>query len=432
MGLEVFERIESEVRGYVRNFPVVFDRAEGSYLYDTAGEAYLDFFAGASVLNYGHNHPELRQVLIDYIASGRITHSLDMASQAKEDFLLAFRERILGPRGLDHKVQFPGPTGTNSVEAALKLARKVKGREKILSFTNAFHGMTLGALAVTGNAFKRAGAGVPLTHSDSMPYFDYFGDEIDTIEFIDRMLSDQGSGIDLPAAAIVETVQAEGGVNVASLDWLKRLEELCRRYDMLLILDDIQMGCGRTGKFFSFEDAGIVPDIICQSKSISGYGLPMALTLVRPEHDIWEPGEHNGTFRGHNLAFITATRALELFWSDDALSREVERKGAVIRDGLQRLVDKYPAANGTVRGRGMMQAIAFENSDMAGTVSKHAFQHRLIIETSGPEGEVLKLMPPLTTADSDIARGLDIVERALVEALSLEGRDPSPVRVIYD
>ncbi|MEX0731484.1 MAG: diaminobutyrate--2-oxoglutarate transaminase [Aquisalimonadaceae bacterium] len=432
MGLEVFERIESEVRGYVRNFPVIFDRAEGSYLYDTDGNAYLDFFAGASVLNYGHNHPELRKVLIDYIGSGRITHSLDMASTAKEAFLLAFRKYILEPRGLEHKIQFPGPTGTNSVEAALKLARKVKGREKILSFTNAFHGMTLGALAVTGNAFKRAGAGLPLTHSDSMPYYGYFGEEVDTLEYIDRLLSDQGSGVDLPAAAIVETVQAEGGVNVASLDWLKRLEQLCDRYDMLLILDDIQMGCGRTGKFFSFEDAGLVPDIICQSKSISGYGLPMALTLVKPEYDIWEPGEHNGTFRGHNLAFVTATRALELFWRDDELTNEVERKGQVIRESLQQLVDKYPEVNGKVRGRGMMQAIAFENSDMAGTVSKHAFEHKLIIETSGPEGEVLKLMPPLTTDDTDIAKGLAIIEQAVIEAISLHGGDPTPVRAIYD
>src|SRR5690554_1450387 len=265
MSLEAFEQIESTVRGYVRNFPVVFDTAEGSYLYDIDGKAYLDFFAGASVLNYGHNHPELQKALIEYISRNGLTHSLDMASTAKAAFLETFKRRILEPRGLPHKVQFPGPTGTNSVEAALKLARKVKGREKVMSFTNAFHGMTLGALSVTGNAFKRGGAGLPLTHSDSMPYYGYFGDEVDTIEYIDRLLADQGSGVDLPAGVIVETVQAEGGINVADLGWLKRLEALCRRYDMLFIVDDIQMGCGRTGKFFSFEEAGVEPDIICLS-----------------------------------------------------------------------------------------------------------------------------------------------------------------------
>jgi diaminobutyrate-2-oxoglutarate transaminase len=432
MNLQAFERIESEVRGYVRNFPVMFDRAEGSYLYDAEGKPYLDFFAGASVLNYGHNHPELRQVLIDYIAAGRITHSLDMASRAKADLLTTFQQRILATRGLNYKLQFPGPTGTNCVEAALKLARKVKGREKVISFTNAFHGMTLGSLAVTGNAFKRSGAGVPLTMSDSMPFCNYFGEELDTIEYIDRLLADQGSGVDLPAAVIVETVQAEGGVNVADFEWLQRLQALCRAHDMLLIVDDIQMGCGRTGKFFSFEDAGLDPDIVCLSKSISGYGLPMALTLMKPEYDVWEPGEHNGTFRGHNLAFVTATRAIELFWCDDALTREVERKGAMINQELQKLADKHPDAEASVRGRGMMQAIVFANSAMAGTVSKHAFEHGLIVETSGPEGEVLKLMPPLTTADEDLHKGLAIIDTAIAEALELHGGDAVPVRAIYD
>jgi diaminobutyrate-2-oxoglutarate transaminase len=432
MSLEAFERIESEVRGYVRNFPVMFDRAEGSYLYDTDGKAYLDFFAGASVLNYGHNHPELQKVLVEYITRNGITHSLDMASTAKERFLTTFEQRILKPRNMDYKLQFPGPTGTNSVEAALKLGRKVKGREKILSFTNAFHGMTLGSLSVTGNAFKRSGAGLPLTHSDSMPYYNYFGDEVDTIEYIDRLLSDQGSGYDLPAAAIVETVQAEGGVNVADMDWLQRLQAICRQYDMLLILDDIQMGCGRTGKFFSFEEAGLEPDIVCLSKSISGYGLPMALTLVKPEYDIWEPGEHNGTFRGHNLAFVTAARAIELFWSDDKLSREVERKGRLIHEALQKLAAKYPDEQGVVRGRGMMQAICFADPEMAGTVSKHAFEHGLVIETSGPAGEVLKLMPPLTISDADIEKGLKIIDTAMAEALDLGGRDSVPVHGVLD
>ncbi|RFA29164.1 diaminobutyrate--2-oxoglutarate transaminase [Alkalilimnicola ehrlichii] len=432
MSLEVFEQIESEVRGYVRNFPVVFDRAEGVYLYAVDETPYLDFFSGASVLNYGHNHPELRQPLLDYIAAGRITHSLDMASRAKEMFLREFKARILEPRGLPHKVQFPGPTGTNSVEAALKLARKVKGREKIMSFTNAFHGMTLGSLSVTGNAFKRSGAGLPLTHSDSMPFCHYFGDDFDTIEYIDRLLADQGSGVDLPAAAIVETVQAEGGINVADFDWLRRLEALCRQHDMLLILDDIQMGCGRTGKFFSFEDAGINPDIICLSKSISGYGLPLALTLVKPEYDIWEPGEHNGTFRGHNLAFVTATKALQLFWCDDQLSQEVDRKGRLINDHLQGLARRYPELKADVRGRGMMQGIAFANADMAGTVSKRAFQHQLIVETSGPEGEVLKLMPPLTIDEADLSKGLAIVDQALAEAVAVHGGDSMPVRAIFD
>ena len=408
---------ESEVRSYVRNFPAVFEKARGSWLYDTDGRAYLDFFAGASVLNYGHNHPELKQALLDYIAGDNISHSLDMASVARAEFLDAFERIILKPRGLDYKVQFPGPAGNNAVEAALKIARKVKGREKIMSFTNAFHGMTLGALSITGNAFKRQGAGLPLTHSDSMPYSNYFGPEQNTIEYIDRMLEDSGSGMDLPAAAVVETVQAEGGVKVAADEWLRGLEDVCKKYDIMLVVDDIQTGNGRCGTFFSFEEAGIKPDVVTVSKSISGYGLPMALTLLKPEYDIWEPGEHNGTFRGNNLAFVTARRTLELFWSDDTLEQDIARRATLIEETLHELGRKYPEAEATPRGRGMMQAVEFGNTELAGKVSEVAFRNGLIIETAGPDDEVLKLLPPLTTSDADIRHGLEIIDQSIATAL---------------
>lgn len=415
--MEAIERYESEVRSYVRSFPTVFEKAKGSYLYDIDGRAYLDFFAGASVLNYGHNHPELKKALIEYLAGDNITHSLDMATRARAEFLMTFDEKILKPRGLNHRVQFPGPTGTNAVESALKIARKTKGREKIIAFTNAFHGMTLGSLSVTGNAFKRAGAGLPLTHSDPMPFDGYLGEGFDTIDYLDRVLDDGGSGVDQPAAVITETIQAEGGVNIASVAWLRHLQQLCRKHDMLLIVDDIQAGCGRTGKFFSFEDAELDPDLITISKSLSGYGLPLALTLVKPEYDIWEPGEHNGTFRGHNPAFVTAKRAIDLFWSDHAFSQEVTAKGRYIREALEKMASKYPEALGTVRGRGMLQAIEFANKELAGTVSKKAFKHGLIIETAGPVDAVLKLLPPLTIEQTDLDKGLQIIDRAIVEAM---------------
>jgi diaminobutyrate-2-oxoglutarate transaminase len=424
--MQPFDRYESVVRSYCRSFPTVFKRARGSYLYDTAGRAYLDFFAGASVLNYGHNHPQLKQALIDYLADDGITHSLDMASEAKAAFLETFHARILAPRGMDYRVQFPGPAGNNSVEAALKLARKVKGREKIISFTNAFHGMTLGALAVTGNAFKRSGAGIPLSHAEAMPYCGYFGNELDTIAYLDRFLTDQGSGVDLPAAVIVETIQAEGGINVADADWLRRLDDLCRRHDMLLIVDDIQVGCGRTGPFFSFEEIGISPDIVCLSKAVSGYGLPMALTLIKPELDVWEPGEHNGTFRGHNLAFVTAKHALDLFWSDGGFSAQVAAKGRLLAEGLQRIVYAYPDAEGRVKGRGMILGIEFENTEMATTAARICFEQGLVIETSGVSSQVLKLLPPLTATDAELRRGLDIIDAAVGEAAAELQLKPRP------
>jgi diaminobutyrate-2-oxoglutarate transaminase len=322
MNVSIFEQYESDVRGYCRNFPTVFDTAKGAWMTDTNGRKYLDFFSGAGVLNYGHNPDRLKEALIAYLERDGITHTLDMYSDAKRRFIERFVEVILAPRKMDYKLQFPGPTGTNAVEAALKLARKVTGRERVVNFTNAFHGMTLGSLAVTGNGFKRAGAGVPLNHTHAVPFDGYMGEDVDTLDYLEALLTDDGSGLDLPAAVILETVQAEGGVNVASNAWLRRLREITRKHEVLLIVDDIQVGCGRTGSFFSFEAAGIDPDIVTLSKSLSGYGLPFALVLFKPELDQWAPGEHNGTFRGHCPAFVTATAALD-FWADPWLEKSV-------------------------------------------------------------------------------------------------------------
>ncbi|MGY6630259.1 MAG: diaminobutyrate--2-oxoglutarate transaminase [Wenzhouxiangella sp.] len=414
MSLDIINRLESEVRGYVRNFPTVFTHAREARLIDDKGREYIDFFAGAGVMNYGHNHPDLKRALLDYLAEDHIVHSLDMATRAKAEFLARFEEVILKPRNMDYKIQFPGPTGTNAVEAALKLARKVTGRENVISFTNAFHGMTLGSLAVTGNAMKRAGAGVPLTHVSQMPFDGYLEEGSDqSLALLDAMLSDQGSGTDKPAAAIIETVQAEGGVNVARMEWLKKLAAILKRHDVLLIVDDIQVGCGRTGPFFSFEPAGIQPDIICLSKSLSGFGLPLALTLFKPELDQWKPGEHNGTFRGHNLAFVTATAALE-FWRDDQLSLATHRKAETIKQRLQSIVQQMPA-QGHARGRGLIQGIEFDDAGLAGEASAAAFEMGLIIETAGVDDQVLKLLPPLMIPEADLEAGLDIVEKAVLK-----------------
>ncbi|QTG81919.1 diaminobutyrate--2-oxoglutarate transaminase [Arthrobacter crystallopoietes] len=407
---DIFETLESEVRGYCRSWPTVFERSQGSTMYAEDGKEYLDFFSGAGALNYGHNNPLLLEPLLDYLRSGAVVHSLDMKTPAKRRFLETFQEVILKPRGMDHKVMFPGPTGTNSVEAALKLARKVTGRQHILSFTNAFHGMTLGSLSVTGNSMKRKGAGIPLTNSSKIPYDDYFDGETADFLWLERVLEDSGSGVDKPAAVIVETVQGEGGLNAARLTWLKGLSDLCKKHDILLIVDDVQAGCGRTGTFFSFEDAGFTPDIICLSKSISGFGLPMALTLFRPELDVWEPGEHNGTFRGHNPAFVTGTAALNTYWRDDAFQQQVAARIAQLHEGLERLAATVEGAS--VRGRGLLAGVFFPDTETAGKIAAAAYEQGLLVETSGPESEVVKLMPALTITAEELERGLGILIEA--------------------
>ena len=414
--MQVINELESEVRSYCRCWPVTFTRASGHTLYDNQGNEYLDFFAGAGALNYGHNDPGMKRKLVEYLTDDGIVHSLDMATVAKETFLNTFNEVILKPRKMSYKMMFPGPTGTNAVEAALKLARKVTGRDRIVSFTNAFHGMTLGSLSVSGNATKRKGAGVMIGSGVPMPYDGYLGDKVDTIEYLDRFLTDSGSGMDAPAAIITETVQAEGGLRAASVGWLQRLEDLCRRHGILHIVDDIQAGCGRTGTFFSFEDAGIRPDIVCLSKSLSGFGLPLALVLIRPELDVWSPGEHNGTFRGHNPAFITATEALKR-WETPELADQIEAKAATVDKALRAMANGYPELKAKVRGRGLVKGLALRNPKLAPKVRQAAFERNLILETSGPRGEVVKLLPPLTIEPDALERGLEIIEESLLAVL---------------
>jgi len=418
--MTVFDRLESEVQSYARSFPVTFEKAEGAWLTDTDGKRYLDFLAGAGSLNYGHNHPVLQEKLIDYIKSNGITHGLDMHTKAKAAFLNAMERKVLKPRNMDYKIQFTGPTGTNAVEAALKLARRVKGRETVISFTNGFHGVTLGALAITGNEHHRGAAGVSLDNAVAVPFDGHMGDGADTTEYLDRVLGDNSSGIALPAAIIVETVQGEGGLNAADFDWLRKLEQVCRKHDILLIVDDIQAGCGRTGTFFSFEPAGIKPDMVTLSKSLSAYGLPLAVVLIKPEYDVWHPGEHNGTFRGNNHAFVTAAAALDHFWSDDKFASDIRDKADFLGKRLEQIAERYGDGKIYRKGRGLMQGICFESGEVASKVTKECFAHNLVIETSGPEDEVVKCLVPLIISKEDLAHGLDILEMATAKAMDKE------------
>lgn len=415
MGTKTLEQHESQVRTYCRRFPVEFDKAEGAHLFGTDGRCYIDFLAGAGSLNYGHNNPAIREAIIDYLNEGGIVQSLDLYTVAKREFVRSFVDKILTPRGMaDYKLQFVGPTGTNAVEAALKLARKVTGSTEIFAFTDGFHGVSLGALATCGEHSKRAAGGVPLNNVTRVPFEGFHGN-LDTIAFVERMLDDPNSGWVPPAAFIVEIVQGEGGLNVASSAWLQALERLCRKMGSILIVDEVQTGCGRTGDFFAFEASGIRPDIICVSKSIGGYGLPMALVLLRPELDCWRPGEHNGTFRGSCLSFVAATRAIDTYWSDAAFIEEVRKKAVLMRARLNELQDSNRGVS--VVGRGMMLGLRFHESALAGEVSALCFENGLIAETCGPHGNTLKFLPPLTTPPEVLLEGLEILAAATSKIL---------------
>ncbi|HET6630879.1 MAG TPA: diaminobutyrate--2-oxoglutarate transaminase [Woeseiaceae bacterium] len=411
--METFELLESQVRSYSRRFPVIFDRARGSTLRARDGAEYLDFLMGCSTLNYGHNHPALKRALVEYIESDGITHSLDMYSRAKERFLVEFFETILKPRNLDYVVQFPGPTGANAIEAALKLARKVTGRHNVIAFTNGFHGVTLGALACTGSRHHREGAGTRLDGVTRMPYDGYLGPGVDTADYLDKVLSDPSSGVDAPAAVIVETVQGEGGINVAGYEWLQAIARIARKHGALFIVDDIQAGAGRTGTFFSFEPAGVRPDIVTLAKSVSGYGLPMALVLIARQFDQWLPGEHNGTFRGNCHAFVTARAALETFWRDRAFEAALFDRSELLARRLHEIARQIRPHRLAVKGRGMMRGLEMPTGDIAAAVVQAAFERGLVIETSGPNDEVVKCLAALTIEEDELEKGLSILAEAV-------------------
>ncbi|MEZ8340545.1 diaminobutyrate--2-oxoglutarate transaminase [Vibrio cyclitrophicus] len=406
--MDIFKKQESNVRSYSNSFPVTFAKSKGCWLETKQGDRYLDFLAGAGSLNYGHNNPILKQALLEYIEMDGITHGLDMHSEAKAEFLEALSRFILEPRALDYKVQFTGPTGTNAVEAAIKLAKKVKSRSSIVAFTNGFHGCTAGALAATGNQHHRQGAGSNLNNVTRFPFEGYAG--IDGLKLFETMLTDNSAGMDKPAAVLLETVQGEGGLNVASNEWLQKLSKICKAHDILLIVDDIQAGCGRTGTFFSFEPSGIKPDIVTLSKSISGYGLPMAVVLLKPELDKWEPGEHNGTFRGNNHAFITAAKALEMYWSNDDFENHIQRSSSMVDDVIQRNLKRFPELFVQRKGRGMMIGIECKDGNTADEIAKVCFDKGMVIETAGPNDEILKFFCPLTISESELMQGLTIFE----------------------
>lgn len=414
--IKIFERRESEARSYCRGFDTVFTSARGSEMTDTRGRTYIDFLAGCSSLNYGHNDPDMKIALIEHLTDDGLAHALDLHTDAKAAFLHAFETHILKPRGLDHRVMFTGPTGANAVEAAMKLARKVTGRTNIIAFTNGFHGVTLGALAATGNGYHRGGAGIPLQGVTRMPFDGYMGEQTDTADFLAAMLADKSGGMDAPAAILLETVQGEGGLNAARPDWIRRVAELARQHGALLIVDDIQAGCGRTGSFFSFEGMGITPDIVTLAKSVSGFGLPMALTLVRPGFDVFGPAEHNGTFRGNTHAFVTARVAIEKFWADDAFQTELAEKAMILTTALAELAAMVPGAR--LKGRGMMQGVDIGSGELAGRICATAFDRGLVIETSGPEDEVVKVLAPLTTPQATFRKGLGILLEAARDTLS--------------
>lgn len=415
MSLDIFNQMESEVRSYCRKYPTVFQYAKNAKMIAEDGKEYIDFLAVAGSMNYGHNNPFIKKEIMKYLEKDTIINSLDMYTSAKRNFFETFNKKILVPRGLKYKVMCCEPTGTNAVEAALKLCRKNKKRNNIIAFSGAFHGMSLGSLALTTDRTSRGGAGVPLNNVAFVPY----DGMLDSLAYLRWVLEDDHSGIEKPAAIFLETVQAEGGINVASIEWLREIRKICDDNDILMVCDDIQVGNGRTGYFFSFERADIIPDMVVLSKSISGFGMPMALLLMKEELDIFKPAEHNGTFRGNQLAFVGGEAAIR-YYVENKLDVVVKHNENIIKDFLLREICSLDHRI-MVRGIGMIWGIDFGKIDasLALKCVHKAFDMQLILEVAGRSDAVLKIMPPLTIEEDVLVNGLNILKAVIVEILNV-------------
>ena len=416
MRTETFEKYESSVRSYCRHFPKVFTDAKGAFMFDEDGNKYIDFFCGAGAVNYGHNNDYIKSKMVDYLMTDGIIHALDMYTVPKREFIDTLQEKIVKPRGFNYRIQFTGPTGTNAIEAALKLARKTKNRRNIFSFMGCFHGMTLGALSLTSEMYARNGCGATLVDCTHIPS-PYMFEGLDVIKYMQTLIDDDHSGVEKPAAVVMETVQAEGGIRVFDDEFLRAVREFCTKNDILMIVDDVQVGCCRSGSFFSFERAGITPDIVVMSKSIGGLGMPLAIVLHTEELDNWKPGEHNGTFRGNQLSFVAGKAAIE-YLLENNIEAETKRKGELVKEFITNEILPLDSRL-QLRGIGLIWGIDFSgiNSELTESVIEKCFEKNLICECAGRDGSVVKIMPPLVIDDDTLTEGLNILKKAIEEVL---------------
>ncbi|MFH9263920.1 diaminobutyrate--2-oxoglutarate transaminase family protein [Streptomyces sp. NPDC017546] len=429
-------RRESSARTYARTLPVAPARAAGAIVTGTDGRTYIDCLSGAGTLALGHNHPEVIAALQATLGSGALLHSLDMITPQKD----AFTTELLGhlPGGLrdDARLHFCSPAGTDAVEAALKLARQTTGRRGVVAFTGAYHGMTLGAASVSGPEGMRASGPADAQSVTRLPYpYGYrcpFGVGAEqagvlSARLLESLITDPSSGVEKPAAVILEVVQGEGGVVEAPDAWLREVRRITSAHDVLLIIDEVQTGIGRTGHFWACERAGVTPDILVTSKAVGG-GLPLALIAYRADLDTWLPGAHTGTFRGNTLAMVAGEITLRTV-AEQELTERAEKLGERLRRGLRELAADHPVF-GEVRGRGLMIGVELVDPDgeagplgslpphpvLAKALRAACLDHGLILELGGRDDSVLRLLPPLILSDIEADSVLERIADALREA----------------
>ncbi len=422
------DELESNNRSYPRGTPIAFANGKGAIIEDVDGNAYIDFLSGCGVFNLGHNNP----YILDAV-NGRgdaLTQAVDFPTSAK----ISFMERLnqaLPPTLRDKvKINFGGPTGSDAVESALKLARIVTGRHTIIAFQGGYHGMTMGALSVTSKLSHRKSVTPLIPGIHFMPFCSPYRCPFarvdgpctgECIRYFEYCLTNPHSGIDKPAAIIIEPVQGEGGTYIPSTGWLEQVTDIARKNGVLVIFDEIQSGFYRTGKLFSFEHTRAVPDIVTMSKGIGGNGYPLSLILYRKEFDVWEPGTHIGTFRGNQLAMVAGSAALEFIDKYDVASHTAKLGEEMITNLKE--VQRTSRYIGDVRGIGMMFGIEFVQDkskkdaypEAAKLVKKLCYENGLIVELGGYYSNVVRFLPPLILTEAIAKNGIKIFADAVQE-----------------
>ena len=420
------EELESNNRSYPRGIPIAFDMAKGASVTDVDGNMYVDFFSGCGVLNFGHNNADILAELKNH--DGTIMQTVDFPTKAKIDFM----EKLLSilPKEMigKYKINFGGPTGSDAVESAIKLARINTGRHSIISFQGSYHGMTTGALSVTSRLSNRECVPPLIPGVHFMPYCSPYRCpmgcnkkekcEFECINFFQNALENPHSGIDKPAAIIIEPIQGEGGTYIPKNGWLEKIVDLARKNGILVIFDEVQAGFFRTGSLFSFEHTNAIPDIITMSKGIGGIGFPLSLILYKKELDVWKPGTHIGTFRGNQLGMIAGLSAMELADKINikthvvAMSKLIEKRLCVI--------ERESDFIGEVRVKGLMFGIEYvknketkdPNPELAKKIRKACYENGLLVEIGGYYNNVVRFLPPLIITEKIANNGLDIFEKA--------------------
>ncbi len=428
-------KYESSARTYPLKFSIAETKAKGCWVEDVEGNRYLDFLNGAGTLALGHNDDEVNQAMIDLIQSGAPLHALDMYTPVKDKFVETLFSILPKEFAKDAKVQFCSPSGSDAVEAALKLCKTATGRDTVVAFSGGYHGMSAGALALTGNCKAKNKVANLMPGVQFMPYpYSYrcpmgLGGEEGTkacIAYFERFLNDPESGLTKPAAVIMEPIQGEGGVIPAPVEFLQAVRRITKKLDIPLILDEIQSGMGRSGKMFAFEHAGIIPDVILISKALGGTQ-PMSVMIYNKSLDKWESGAHTGTFRGNQLAMAAGVVVMKRL-SEPGFLDEVTRKGQKMMDRLMKLKDEVSII-GDVRGKGLMIGIELidpkgpkdimgkpePSAEVAINVQRLCFSNGLMMEKGGRNGAVMRCLCALTVSDEEIDQAMDIFEKVVKE-----------------